>query len=704
MGDSISIKAPTLEQTLHHAVAQHQAGRLQEAGELYLAILRNQPNHPEANYNMGTLAVQMKQPAAALPYFTNALEVDPTRRQFWLSYIDALIQADLHDGARQILALAQQQGLEGDEVDALAARLRGSAPVTATPAAENRPIRQESQPAAPSNTQNCSPHESNTLAALFNQGHYQEAETLAHEFTVRFPQHGFGWMVLGAVFKQLGRISEALIAMQKAVALSPDDANSHTNLGSVFQDLGRMAEAEASLRRALQIDPNNAQALINLGVTLQAQGRMVESETSLRRALIVNPNQAQAHNNLGNTLLGQGRKDEAETSYRQALRINPDFAEAHHNLASVLKDRGRLDAAHASCQRALRINPVNTATRRLLNEIIRQLGWLPDYLAPTVFDHANDRLLHRYFPLESDSFIYVIEVAGTCNLRCPTCPVGNFSDAVRPKGFMEMDVFRSIVEKIKRECVAPNPKVWLFNWGEPLLHPQLPAMISLLKQNGLYVLLSTNLNIKKNLEEVIRSDPDEIKISLSAFTQEFYSKTHTKGNVELVKENMILIRNLIEKFNVATKVYVGHHLYRHNTHESAAVEKLCEILKFDYRPLPAFYQPLEKMISLIEGKSNASETELLANLLVHPLETLVTKQKSIDGNLDCELRFNMTSINYDGSVALCCSVYDYQNMLGVNFVDTAHADIQALKYKNPLCKTCYGHGLQYSKPLPIQTH
>ena len=36
------------------------------------------------------------------------------------------------------------------------------------------------------------PQEINTLVALFSQGRYAEAATLAGTMTVRYPQHGFG--------------------------------------------------------------------------------------------------------------------------------------------------------------------------------------------------------------------------------------------------------------------------------------------------------------------------------------------------------------------------------------------------------------------------------------------------------------------------------------------------------------------------------
>ncbi len=339
---------------------------------------------------MGFLAVQMKQPTAGLPYFVAALNADPARRQYWLNYIDALLQAGQVEDARQVLALARQHGLQGDEVEALAVRLEGGAQVAAQPNAEsqhkqfneqsglkespsaslvvlqNSKTPTKAKPAkpdksarksAPHQGENPSPQEIDTLVALFTEGRFTEAATLAQSMTVRFPQHEFGWKALGAVFKQMGRIADALLPMQKAAALSPDDFATHYNLGNTLKELGRLEEAEASYRRALQIKPYLEEAQSNLGNLLKDMGRLDEAEASYRRVLQIKPEYAGAHSNLGNLLKDMGRLDEAEASLRRALEIKPDLAEAHSNLGNTLKDVGRMDEAEASFRRALQIKP-----------------------------------------------------------------------------------------------------------------------------------------------------------------------------------------------------------------------------------------------------------------------------------------------------------------------------------------------------------
>ena len=81
----------TLDQALQKGVEAHKAGKAQKADQYYTAILKANPKHPDANHNMGVLAVSVGKVEEALPFFKTALGVNPNIAQYWLSYIDALI-------------------------------------------------------------------------------------------------------------------------------------------------------------------------------------------------------------------------------------------------------------------------------------------------------------------------------------------------------------------------------------------------------------------------------------------------------------------------------------------------------------------------------------------------------------------------------------------------------------------------------------
>ncbi len=307
----------TIEQVLQKAVESHKAGKLQDAESLYRAILQIQPDHPDANHNLGIIAVSLNKTEAALPLFKIALEVNPNQGQFWLSYVDALIKEKQFDNARSVLDKGKWRGLAGEKVEALEAKLTRSPPLI----------------------------EINALLEHYEKGRYDLAQNLAINLTQQYPSHPFSWKMLGALFKQTGKLQDSVIANQKVLEISPNDAEAHSNLGVTHKDLGRLEEAETNYKKAIAIKPDYSDAHYNLGNILKELGRLEEAESSYKKAIAIKPDYADAHNNLGITLQELGRLEEAESSYKKAISIKPEFAQAHYNLGILLYEAGRYDLA-----------------------------------------------------------------------------------------------------------------------------------------------------------------------------------------------------------------------------------------------------------------------------------------------------------------------------------------------------------------------
>ena len=118
----------TVDQALQQGVAAHKEGKLQDAERLYHAILQAQPKHPDANHNLGVLAVAVGKPVEAVPLFKSALEGNPQIEQFWLSYIDALIKAERFDDAKRVLVEGETSCVSAEKLDPLNQRLQGGVP------------------------------------------------------------------------------------------------------------------------------------------------------------------------------------------------------------------------------------------------------------------------------------------------------------------------------------------------------------------------------------------------------------------------------------------------------------------------------------------------------------------------------------------------------------------------------------------------
>ena len=113
----------TLDQALKKGIEAHQAGQVTEADRYYTAILKAKPKHPDANHNMGVLAVGIGKVQEALPFFKTALEVNSNITQFWLSYIDALIKLERLDDAKAVFDEAKSKGIKEDGFEKLEKRL-----------------------------------------------------------------------------------------------------------------------------------------------------------------------------------------------------------------------------------------------------------------------------------------------------------------------------------------------------------------------------------------------------------------------------------------------------------------------------------------------------------------------------------------------------------------------------------------------------
>ncbi len=230
------------------------------------------------------------------------------------------------------------------------------------------------------------------LGRLFAAAQYAQVEPLAQAMTQDFPHYGIGWKALGAVQKALGRNTEALAALHKAVALCPTDAEAHSNLGAALREAGQPQVAIASYRQALALRPDAAQAHGNLGNALADLGQLHDAARSLRKAISLEPRYAQAHSNLGNVLLELAQWQEAEHHFALALQIDPQLTSALNGGAYVLCTRGIHAQALALVRKSLALHD-SEAAQRIFVECAKYLP-LP-FQASTQDDTALRQLMQR---------------------------------------------------------------------------------------------------------------------------------------------------------------------------------------------------------------------------------------------------------------------------------------------------------------------
>ena len=409
----------TIEQALQQAFAAHKEGKLEDAERLYRAILQSHPLHPDANHNLGVLAVSANKADAALPLFKFALEANPKIEQFWLSYIDALIKEKQFEKAKEVLEQAKKRGVAGEKLNTLETQLplttqvnepKSSAQKKGLKFSEKRKKLAENKKKKKRGKQNfkkINPPEAeiNNLLQHYQTGRYGDAEKLALSITKRFPHHNFSWKVLAEIYKTIGRIPEALVAGQKAVEIDPQDAEAHSNLGVTQQEVGKLEEAKSSYTKAIALEPDFALAHYNLGVTLREMGRLEEAESSYMKAIALESDFADAYNNLGVILRELGRLEESEASHTKAIALKPDYTEAHNNLGVILNELAKLEDAEVSYLKAIALKPDFAEAHNNLGVTLRELGRLEEAQeshkkAIQLKPDLEDAWVNIYYPLQ----------------------------------------------------------------------------------------------------------------------------------------------------------------------------------------------------------------------------------------------------------------------------------------------------------------
>ena len=104
--------APDVSDLVQEADIAQNADDLRRAEELYLMALDEDPQHPDANHNLGILYLSVNLSEKALPRLRKALEAHPEFDHFWVSYFHGLVYNKMFAEGQEILEAGKENGLD----------------------------------------------------------------------------------------------------------------------------------------------------------------------------------------------------------------------------------------------------------------------------------------------------------------------------------------------------------------------------------------------------------------------------------------------------------------------------------------------------------------------------------------------------------------------------------------------------------------
>lgn len=280
--------------------------------------------------------------------------------------------------------------------------------------------------------------------------------------------------------------------------------------------------------------------------------------------------------------------------------------------------------------------------------------------------HAQHRMPAR---CRNQPIFAQIEITTHCNLRCAACL--GLADELGPRlkkpRNLSLDGFKRVMARL------PHVRwVCLNGIGEPLLNPDLLAMIRFLSARGIRVSFFTNATLLEGemARRLVGSGLDTLKFSIDAADPEVFESIRRGARLAEVARNISDFASLVRASgNPSPRLCVMTTVMKDNAAEIPRIVELVHSLGVDElelkRMIPwadvlnASRVSKEELQSISRARDTADR--LHVNLSVGPLLRAqlaggVARPREAAGN--CKWPWTGTYITVDGSVTPCCNLFD----------------------------------------------
>ena len=170
----------------------------------------------------------------------------------------------------------------------------------------------------------------------------------------------------GVVLGRLGRDGEAIASFDRALSLTwgLGKAQVHLRRGKFFLDRSDGGSALRAYEAVLAIDPRHGNAAACVGVVrFNLLGQPQAALQAFDRAVVAGWENQEVHANRSNCLLALGRFGDALAAADRALEYQEDYFLGRLNRAKALAALGRLGAAIKDAQLAAALDPSSAIAR-----------------------------------------------------------------------------------------------------------------------------------------------------------------------------------------------------------------------------------------------------------------------------------------------------------------------------------------------------
>jgi predicted CXXCH cytochrome family protein len=323
---------PKLADPLYLAIAQVSGLANLPAGlaRLEKLLTDSRPNNAAPYLEMGSAFARTAQAGRAIPFYREAVRIEPENWRCWYGLAQALQVTGKPDQA--VVALERAAALAPYETSGR-----------------------------------------NGLGVAYAlAGRAADAVRTLRDVVSRNPEDGTALNNLGQALVQANDLGNAETAFREAVRLLPEATGLRMNLAEALTQFGQFRDAAFQLEEVIRSGPSIQMARSAWFAGLAGAGTVPEArrryDESLRQQV------SAVHDNLGNVMISLHDGEAAIREYRLAADFDPQSAFAALNLGLALAGHNQPTEARRWLESALRLDPQQPAAHLKLGELLIAAG------------------------------------------------------------------------------------------------------------------------------------------------------------------------------------------------------------------------------------------------------------------------------------------------------------------------------------------
>lgn len=291
-------------------------------------------------------------------------------------------------------------------------------------------------------------------------------------------------------------------------------------------------------------------------------------------------------------------------------------------------------------------------------------------------------------------YMLQIEPTSLCNLACPLCPAGN-NELTRERRHMTFNEFKGIIDDMEDYLLF----LVMWDWGEPLLNPELPAMIRYASERNIKTVTSTNAHFIYNesyLLDLLSSGLTTLIVAIDSLSEEKYEVYRKKGNLNKALECLKNLVALKKKCGSGTLIDLRMVIMKQNEHETVQMQKEAEHIGVDLFTI--------KTLNPSCGILGLDGDMIPENPEYRRYEYVPGTYQRIREPCVCNRVWEISNIFSNGDVVPCC--YDYNSEMKTGNIHNqkfseiwngpAYRDLRRIVFTDkdsiPKCQAC---GINY---------